>query len=242
MECRTPTSDQRLRQPNLRAKFDVIIFPHTGVSGQQAISGIPKTGSVAIPYQKSELTPNLGVLDQTDDVRGGMGMEGLMELARFVEEGGTLITEGSTAALLAEFNLGAGVTVEHPSQLFARGSILRGTFADTESPIAYGYNEKDLPIYFNQDPVFRVGTAAGAAPGAAGYFADLNVAPNVTGVHLSPAESNDAAVPSPIMGGPGPLSAPVPAMLPPQPVAAPGGMNVANPFSGPSMASTIVPG
>ena len=57
-----------------------------------------------------------------------------MELGRFVEEGGTLITEGSTAALMAEFNLNSGITVEHPSQLFARGSILRGTFTDSRVP------------------------------------------------------------------------------------------------------------
>ena len=33
---------------------------------------------------------------QSDDIRGGMGLEGLAELAKFVQEGGTLITEGST--------------------------------------------------------------------------------------------------------------------------------------------------
>jgi hypothetical protein len=230
-------SDQKLRQSNLRARFDVIIFPHTGGSSQSMINGIPKNGSVPIPYQKTELTPHLGALDETDDVRGGMGMEGLMELARFVQEGGTLIAEGSTAALMAEFNLGAGVTVEHPPQLFARGSILRGTFTDLKSPIAYGYNEKDLPIYFNQDPVFSVGSSNPAAGfGASNYYAGLNVAPNMTGVHISPLESNDAADPSPIMGGPGPLSS----GPGPQRMAPPPGTNV-GPFSGPSMVSNERP-
>ena len=51
-----------------------------------------------------------------------MGMEGLAELAKFVQEGGTLITEGSTAALMADYGLAAGVTVEHPAQLFSRAA------------------------------------------------------------------------------------------------------------------------
>jgi hypothetical protein len=130
-----------------------------------------------------------------------------MELGRFVEEGGTLITEGSTAALMAEFNLGSGITVEHPPQLFARGSILRGTFADPKSPIAYGYTEKDLPVYFNQDPVLLVVPAAASTGAQAGIFAaSQNVALNAGGVHISTLESNQAAVPAPVLGGPGPVS------------------------------------
>jgi hypothetical protein len=223
-------SDQKLRELNLRTKFDVIIFPHTGGTSAQTINGIPMSGKDPIPYKKSELTPNLGVLDETDDVRGGMGMEGLMELARFVAEGGTLITEGSTAALMAEFNLGAGVTVEHPPQLFARGSVMRGVITDMKSPITYGYTEKDLPIYFNQDPVLSTATSTTAS---ATPFPGQNIAPNVTGVHTSALESNVAMPPDPAMGGAGPVSPgamPAPALPLPR-----------TPFSGPSMVSTEKP-
>ena len=89
-----------------------------------------------------------------------MGFEGLQELAKFVQQGGALITEGSTSTLMAEYNLAGGVTVEHPANLFARGSILRGVFSDLKSPIAYGYDGKDLPVYFNQDPVLNAAAAA----------------------------------------------------------------------------------
>jgi hypothetical protein len=231
-------SDQKLRELNLHTSFDVIIFPHTGGSSQSTISGIPKSGKDPIPYKKSEMTPNLGANDETDDVRGGMGMEGLTELEEFVAEGGTLITEGSTAALMAEFNLGAGVTVEHPQQLFARGSILRGTFADLKSPIAYGYSEKDLPVYFNQDPVLNVPAPVFAQPGGAPgptYAGSQNFAPNVTGVHISPLESNPAPVPQPILGGPGPVSPETPnASRLPNP-------DNRSPFAGPSMTAVDRP-
>jgi hypothetical protein len=225
-------SDQKLSELNLRTKFDVIIFPHTGGSSQSIINGIPKSGADPIPYKKSELTPNLGGIDETEDIRGGMGMEGLLELAHFVMDGGTLITEGSTAALLAEFNLGGGVTVEHPSQLFARGSILRGTFTDLKSPIAYGYTEKDLPIYFNQDPVLNVPVASAQAFGGA---PSAGVTANSIGLHISPFEPNNAAVPSPVLGGPGPVSPTEAATQPRRGGTRGAGQEFRSPFTGPSM-------
>ena len=59
-----------------------------------------------------------------------MGLEGLANLVKFVQEGGTLIVEGSTAALLPAYGAVSGVTVEEPSNLFVRGSILKALFAD----------------------------------------------------------------------------------------------------------------
>src|SRR4029453_4541704 len=87
---------------------------------------------------------------------GGMGLEGLMELVKFVQQGGTLITEGSTSTILPEYNLTPGLTIENPTQLFVRGSILRGVFADKRTPLAYGFDGNQLPVYFNQDPVINV--------------------------------------------------------------------------------------
>jgi len=188
-------ADQRLRDGNLRSKYDVIIYPHVGGNSQSHLNGIPKVGPDPVPYKKSEMTPNLGVLDQSDDIRGGMGIDGLAELAKFVEEGGTLITEGSTAAFVADYGLTSGVTVEHPEQLFARGSLLRAMITDRKSPITYGYDGKDLPVYFNQDPVFSAaggggrggfgGGGAGGGRGGADAMAQ-NITPNAVPIHVSP--------------------------------------------------------
>ncbi len=199
-------ADQKLREGNLRAKYDVIIFPHVGGNAQSQVTGIPKTGDTPLPYKKAEQTPNLGFVDQTDDIRGGMGMEGLQELAKFVQEGGTLISEGSTASLMAEYNMAGGVTVEHPQQLFARGSIMRGKFADLKSPIAYGYDGKDLPVYFNQDPVMNVpapaagfGFGGGGGRGAAAGGAQVgqNVTPNAVPIHTSPLDPAETSPQAP---------------------------------------------
>jgi hypothetical protein len=197
-------ADQKLRDGNLRAKYDVIIFPHVGGSAQSQVNGMPKTGTAPLPYKKSDEAPNLGTLDSSDDIRGGMGLEGLLELAKFVQAGGTLITEGSTAVIFPEYGVTSGVTVETPAQLFARGSILRGKFTDMKSPLAYGYGSTDLPVYFNQAPVLNTGgfgafggRGGGGRGGAPGESPNLglgqNITPNAVPVHISPWEEDQNA-------------------------------------------------
>ena len=155
--CRTRYfGDIKLREGNLRQKYDVIIFPHVGGNAQSQVNGIPKTGTLPLPYKKTAETPNLGAQDQADDIRGGMGWEGLMELVKFVREGGTLITEGSTSTIFPEYNITSGVTVENPDNLFVRGSVMRGVVSDRRSPIAYGYDAQ-VPVYFSQAPVLNAG-------------------------------------------------------------------------------------
>jgi hypothetical protein len=153
-------ADTKLREGNLRQKYDVIIYPHVGGNAESHVAGIPKTGGAPLPYKKTPETPNLGAQDEADDIRGGMGLEGLMELYKFVREGGTLITEGSTSIIFPEYKLTTGVTVEEPQGLFVRGSVMRGIVADRSSPIAYGYDAQ-VPVYFNQSPVLAVGGAGG---------------------------------------------------------------------------------
>jgi hypothetical protein len=120
-----------------------------------------------VPYKKTAETPAFGTPDSTDDIRGGMGIDGLMNLYKFVQQGGTLITEGSTSTLFPEYNLTPGVTVETPAALFGRGTIVRGVITDMKSPLAYGITDKELPVYFSQAPVLNVGGGRGGA-GAGG--------------------------------------------------------------------------
>ena len=171
--------DVRLREGNLRQKYDVIVYPHIGGTAQSQVNGIPKTGNTPLPYRKTEATPNLGVQDQADDIRGGMGWDGLMELVKFVQQGGTLITEGATATIFPEYNITTGLTVENPEGLFVRGSIVRGVFADRRSPIAYGYDAQ-VPVYFNQDPVLNVSVGGFGGFGGRGGETIPGVGMNVT--------------------------------------------------------------
>lgn len=188
-------ADQKLRDGNLRSKYDVIVFPHVGGNAQSQVNGITKNPSQpALPYKKTDATPNLGALDQSDDIRGGMGIEGLAELAKFVQEGGTLLVEGSTSVIFPEFGLTSGITIEEPASLFARGSVMRGMFTDKKSPIAYGYEGNQLPVYFNQAPVINAG-GSGIPSEFAGFFGaqsgpSQNITPMAQKLVLSPWESD----------------------------------------------------
>jgi hypothetical protein len=161
-------SDQVIRETaNLKAKFDVIIFPPIGGSAPAIVNGIPKRG-FPIPWKASDLTPNMGLSpDQTDDMRGGMSLRGVVNLQKFVEDGGLLIPITNCTRVVIDYGITSGVTIQEPRQLQARGSVYTATFSDRGSPISYGYAES-LPIYFNQAPLFQISAQGGGGGGGGG--------------------------------------------------------------------------
>ena len=153
--------------PNLRQKYDVIVLGHVNADSRRLLQGIPKRGE-PIPWKASELTPNIGTSpDQTDDIRGGIELEGLANIRRFVDEGGLFVTIAGNSSLPIDFGLVDGVTIEPARELRARGSVLNAEVADPGSPVMYGY-EGRLPIYFNTAPVFNVSLAGGLGRGPGG--------------------------------------------------------------------------
>ena len=153
-------ADNLVRQGNLKQKYDVIIFPHAGGAGPGLVYG-GVTGAEPRPYKKTDDTPHLGVQDSTDDMRGGLGYDGLQELMKFVQAGGVLLTEGSTSTIFPAFNLTQGITIEPGDALYARGSVLKTVLGDRRSPVLYGYDQNALAVYFNQGPIFSVGGGGG---------------------------------------------------------------------------------
>ena len=196
-------ADTLARKGGLRGKYDVLIYPTIGGSARDQIVGVPVTGSGPIPYRKTALTPHLGVLDSADDIRGGVGADGLAELQRFVREGGTLLGDGSTVEMLAGFGAAPGVSVSKPSMLYTKGAILRGEFVDRTSPLTYGYDGKQMPIYFSADPVLSVSastTASGNAyfdPNGPGVGVSQNTTPNAVLPKISPFEAQASAAAGP---------------------------------------------
>ncbi|MBM3748349.1 MAG: hypothetical protein FJW34_21405, partial [Acidobacteria bacterium] len=154
-------SDHVIRDtPDLRGRYDVILYGPTPGSSQRLVNGIPMRGE-PIPWKKSDLTPNLGTSpDQTDDMRGGMGLQGLINLRRFIDQGGLFITIAGNASIPIDYGLVEGVSISQTRELQARGSVLNAVFSDKKSPIAYGYDDR-LPIYFSQAPVFQVSLTGG---------------------------------------------------------------------------------
>jgi hypothetical protein len=168
-------SDQVVRDtPNLREKYDVIIFPPAANNLSALLNGMPKhilpDGSDfggPIPWETTALTPNLGTIDHTPDIRGGMGLEGAAHLEKFIEDGGLFIPISSSTMLPIDLGITSGVTITPTRQLQARGAIFNAKVEDKGSPITYGYDDT-VPIYFSQAPVFRVSLAPGGFFGGGG--------------------------------------------------------------------------
>jgi hypothetical protein len=147
--------------PNLRDKYDVILFPPTFSDLREILAGFPKrilpdgTDAGPIPWQKSDITPNWGGIDESPDIRGGLGFEGVANIKRFIEDGGLFIPVGSSTHLPVDLGLADSVSIAQTKSLQVRGAIVRAKVEDSKSPIAYGYDDS-LGVYFNQAPVFKV--------------------------------------------------------------------------------------
>ncbi len=159
-------SDHDIRDdPDLKSKYDVIVFPPVGGTAQRLVNGIPMRGD-PIPWKATEEYPNLTGPNgaQTDDMRGGMGLEGLIHLRRFVEAGGLFVAVTGNSAIPIDYGLVEGLSIVESRQLQARGSVLSSEIVDKKSPVTFGYEDR-LALYFPGTPVFNLRTLRDIIPG-----------------------------------------------------------------------------
>jgi Zinc carboxypeptidase len=151
------------REPNLKSKYDVILFAPVGRGAQQIINGLPMYGN-ALPWKKTQLTPNLGAIDETDDMRPGLGWNGLQNLQKFVKDGGLFITVDDTSDFAVNYGFTQGVNVSRSQRLRAVGVILRTKMVDAASPLAYGFGDS-LAMYCSNGPLFSINNGVGGRGG-----------------------------------------------------------------------------
>jgi hypothetical protein len=149
---------------DLRSKYDVIIFAPVGGGGTQSIiNGIPMWNN-AMPWQKTDLTPNLGNTDQTADIRPGLGYDGLAHLKHFIEQGGLLITCEDTAQFAVDTGLAPGVSVVPRGDARVVGTILNTVFVAHDSPVAFGYGA-GVPVISANGMAFTISNTVGGRGG-----------------------------------------------------------------------------
>jgi hypothetical protein len=151
------------RDADLNRKYDVIVFGPVGRALNAIIQGMPMYGN-AIPWKKTDLTPNLGGFASTDDIRPGLGWSGLANLQNFVKRGGLFIGTMDTADLAVSTGFTPGVSIQRSQRLRAIGDVLKTRFVDSTSPIAYGYGDS-LSIYCFNGPIFNISNVAGGGGG-----------------------------------------------------------------------------
>jgi hypothetical protein len=151
------------RDDNLNAKYDVLVFSPTGRDPQSVVAGMPMWGN-PLPWQTTTLTPNIGKIDSTPDMRPGLGYSGIANLQKFMRAGGLLITATDTSSLAVNFGLASGVAIARTQRLNIVGTVMRAKFVDNTSPIAYGYSD-NLSIYCPEGLVFNLSNIAGGRGG-----------------------------------------------------------------------------
>lgn len=163
--------DEDVRAGGLRAKYDVILYPHVDLELAEQIHGIPADWG-PMPFRKTRLTPSFGTPAGSDDITGGIGWNGLAEIQRFIGSGGLLVTLGSGSMLPLEGGLVRGVRREsggvprssqgggaasaaaaQSAETRTPGSHLRVSFVQANHPISYGYPSQtyvfrqNFPVY-----------------------------------------------------------------------------------------------
>lgn len=151
------------RDADLKSKYDVIILAPVGRGSAAIINGMPMYGN-PLPWKTTPLTPNLGKIDSTDDMRPGLGWSGLANLQQFVQKGGLFLTVDDTADFAVSNGFAPGVTIQRAQRLRAVGDVLRLKTVDAASPIAYGYGDS-LAMYCANGPIFNLSNVAGGRGG-----------------------------------------------------------------------------
>jgi hypothetical protein len=149
---------------DLNAKYDVILFPPVGFfsSPTAIVNGLPSAWGNPLPWKNTPETPNLvGKNDSTDDMRPGLGWEGVAHLLSFVQKGGVLLTATDTSRFALSIGLADGVSVGNSQHMKIVGSVVGTRLVDGASPIAYGYDEK-LSTYCDNGPIFSLSSISGA--------------------------------------------------------------------------------
>ncbi|MGC9997455.1 MAG: M14 family zinc carboxypeptidase [Terriglobia bacterium] len=165
----TYIADTKVRETsNLRDQFDALIVPPDWDELANMLQGIPLRGN-PMPWKNTPETPNFFAtgLDSSDDIRGGLGYSGLVNLERFVEAGGLLVTVEGASVLPVDGGMTEMLSLRRPQRLVCPGDVLLASVEDLKSPVAYGYGEK-LYVYYRAGSILNVGLGSGRRRGEAG--------------------------------------------------------------------------
>ena len=158
------------KSATLNAKYDVILFPPAGGNSASIIQGLPQWRN-PLPWKNTPETPNIGTWAQTEDLRPGLGWQGLANLESFVKRGGVLVGVENTADFAVQFGLANGVSANQARRGEVVGTLLRSRIVDDASPIVYGMKDS-LALYSSDGESFSVSNLRGGRGG--GRFGGAN--------------------------------------------------------------------
>ncbi len=147
---------ERVREGDLRADYDVILVPNQGRTAKGLVFDIePRGGPRA--YTKTERYRFLGDYGSSEDVTGGMGLEGVLELQRFVGGGGVLVTLGAASYVPPAYGLTRELDARRPgSGFYAPGPLVEAEIRHPDHPTFYGYETTETPVRYANGPLLDV--------------------------------------------------------------------------------------
>src|SRR5260370_8641264 len=99
---------------------------------------MPTAWGNPLPWKNTPETPNLvGKNDSTDDMRPGLGWDGLAKLQAFVQKGGVLLTATDTSRLVTEIGLVTGATAHTSEHIKIVGAGVGPRLVHHGRPIPY---------------------------------------------------------------------------------------------------------
>ncbi|HEX3704416.1 MAG TPA: M14 family zinc carboxypeptidase [Vicinamibacterales bacterium] len=157
---------ERVRRGDLKNEYDVIVIPNQAGTAKRLVFDIESRGT-PLAYKKSDQFRNLGMYGESDDITGGMGIEGVAEFDKFVKAGGVLVTLGTASYFPAEFGLAPKVDAARTSsQFYSPGAIIDAEILHPENPIFYGYDQKMIAVRYGSGPLLTVQTNANPFAGS----------------------------------------------------------------------------
>ncbi|MFN0101975.1 MAG: M14 family zinc carboxypeptidase [Bryobacteraceae bacterium] len=139
---------ERVKKGGLRAVYDVLLIPSQAGSGKGLVFDL-EPAKIPLAYKD--------LYGESADITGGMGLAGALEIEKFVQEGGVVITLGAASFFPAEFGLTREVDARRTSAAFyAPGPIVEAEVLKPLHPVFYGYDKKRLPVRYAGGPVFSI--------------------------------------------------------------------------------------
>ena len=108
---------ERVREGDLRADYDVVLIPNQGRTAKGLVFDVESRGGPRA-YTKTDRYRFLGDYGSSEDITGGMGIEGVLELQRFVGGGGLLVTLGAASYVPPEYGLTREIDARRPGSGF----------------------------------------------------------------------------------------------------------------------------
>lgn len=147
---------EHVTQGDLQSDYDVIVIPHQGGSAKGLVFDVESPGR-PLAYTKTDQFRFLGDYGSSQDITGGMGLEGALEPRRFVEDGGTLITLGQASYFPPEFGLTPRIDARRPGNgFYGPGPIVEAEIQQPDHPLFYGYAEPKIPVRYAGGPLLDI--------------------------------------------------------------------------------------